>query len=115
MVELNKQQGEIIITMKGDASTLVNTQIALIQLMKNFGFSGMNAEGPFFWVLNLLEELLPEEEQQERALEDGKFIRLPESMTEIQRVRIREAFNLIEDDPTGSGTNMVFQALKKVG
>lgn len=115
MVELNKQQQEIKITMRGDASTLVNTQIALIQLMKNFNFSGDNGAGPFYWALNLLEEILPEEEQQERALEDGKYIRLPGGITERQRVRIREAFDLIEDEPAASSTNPVFQALKKVG
>lgn len=115
MVELNKQKGEVKITMKGDACTLVNTQIALIQLMKNFGYSTDNAVGPFYWVLNLLENLLPEEEQQERDLDDGEFIRFPGSMSKTQKVRIREAFNLIEDDPTAGSTNLVFQALKKVG
>ena len=115
MVEYNKQQQKITITMNGDASMLVNTQIALIQLMKNFNFSNADGEGIFYWALNLLESMLPEEEQQERAIVDGKYIQLPKNVTETQIVKIGEAFRLFENEPTINSTNPVFQALKKVG
>ena len=117
MVEIDKESLKIKLTLAGDSSSLLNMQISIIKLIQCYNFQDyppQNSE--IFWAMNLLEEMLPNDTQMQRAFaSEERHIKLPENLSEKQNLGIREALNLIDMDPETSSTNPVFQALKKVG
>lgn len=114
MVEINKQTDEIKITLKGDLGTLFSMQASIINCIKYYNFNDYPAQtGEFIWLLELLEAMLPTEEQQERVFDKEKrHIKLPENLSEGQKVKIIEAFNLIEKGDEATSTNPIVLALK---
>lgn len=117
MVELDNENGKIKVTLSGDSSSLLSMQTSIIRLVQGYNFQDFPpTNGEFYWIMNLLEEMLPNGDQIERAFsEEEKHVRLPKNLTDKQKLGIREALNLIEMDPAANSVNPVFEALKKVG
>lgn len=117
MVELDKENREIKVTLSGDSSSLLNMQISIIRLVQCYNFNDYPPQnGEIFWAMSLLEEMLLNDDQIERAFAcEERHIKLPKNLTDKQKTGIREALSLIETEPAANSTNPVFQALKKVG
>jgi len=117
MVEIDKENLKIKVTLSGDSSSLLNMQISLIRLVQCYNFNDYPPQnGEIFWAMNLLEEMLLNDVQTIYAFSvEERHIKLPKNLTDKQKTGIREALNLIEMEPAANSANPVFQALKKVG
>ncbi len=117
MVELDKENLKITVTLSGDSSSLLNMQLSIVRLVQCYNFNDYPPQnGEIFWAMNLLEEMLLNDDQTERAFSvEERHVKLPKNLTDKQKTGIREALSLIETEPATNSTNLVFQALKKVG
>ena len=120
MVEINKQSREIKITIgNSDVSTLDLMAKALIDLMQNYNFTeaGSYTGNTFYWALQLLQEMLPTDNQmQDGLLNRNECIELPESMTPNQKQVLREALQMVEhpEVKVRATPNIILEAIKKV-
>lgn len=44
---------------------------------------------------------------------EGDYVRIPDTMTSCQRIKLTEALTLIENNPDVQHSNPVFQSLKR--
>lgn len=119
MVQVNTKKREISITMGGDSSELVSMQRALIDLLQHYNFEdfGSAADGTFYYALSLLENLLPDFDQQHRGLiSEANYLELPESLNPKQVEAIREALFMVNHPETKvrAETNPVHEAIKSI-
>jgi len=119
MVQVNTKTREISIIADGDSSDVVQMQRALIDLLQHYNFKdfGNGADETFYFGLSLLESLLPDYDQQYRALtSEANYLELPESLNTKQVEAIREALYIVNHPETKvkAETNPVHEAIKSI-
>ena len=74
MVQVDKKNRALTITFEGDTEDLTQMQDALIDLMKCYNFKdfGEGSGSTFFFALNLLKAMLPDDKQQIKGLNETK-------------------------------------------
>ena len=72
MVQIDSKTREIKITVSGDISDLTGMQTALMELMQQYNFKdfGNGAATTFYHTLNLLQALTPDEDQQQKGIDN---------------------------------------------
>jgi hypothetical protein len=128
MVQLNHetQVKDLTIELEGcDAEGLVNIQLAIIELVRNYNWSDFSgdASNTIYPIMNLLEATIPNVEQMQRALAhndewidsmpDDNGIAFPKNMSEEQRQLVKTAFFEIRTGETVQGVNPITQVLRK--
>ncbi len=119
MVQVSNENNEITIKLKGDAETLVDTQKALIDLMRCFNYEsfGSSTTDIMPFALDMLEALLPDTEQQQRGLiNKANYLELPENINNNQRQTLKEALKQIEHPEVTirSKANHIFTAIEAI-
>lgn len=116
MVEVNKEKKQINITISGNWERVLDYQKALIRIMQNFDFEtyGVSAENPFWFILELLENLLPDEKQINSIALDTNILELPENISTQQKKQLKDALLMIADPKMKISNNPVFDALQKI-
>lgn len=119
MVQVNTKKREISIITDGNSSDVVQMQRALIDLLQHYNFEdfGNAAEGTFYYALSLLENLLPDYDQQHRDLiSEANYLELPESLNPKQVEAIREALLMVNHPETKvrAEPNPVHEAIKSI-
>ena len=97
MVEkINERKNEIKVKLTGGVGELCQYQHAIIELLQHYDHEDYNGGSAFYYALNLLSGLLPDEDVLQRGfISEGYYLELPENMTEQGREMIREAIFMI--------------------
>lgn len=116
MVEFNKQKEQFTITLGHDVSDIVARQKALINLIKLYPHDEGYCKETIYYAASLLEEMLPNDEQQYRAfIMSNNSIELPGNITENQKKQLSQAFAAIEHPHIKiKDANKVLEALKAI-